>query len=204
MGAKRHTIELLEASGLKSSFFGIESFHKKASKLVGKGWNGIYAKDFLLELQERWNNKMNFHLGFIVGLTEENNQDIDDTQKWCIDNNMPSWRFSGLYINKNVDRVYKSEFDLNHEMYGYKFLSDSNLHWTNKEWDARTAHRKSVTLNNESQLYLKPAAWLLGEISTLGYDTTTLMSTPKSSLDWHELKYKTKEFVLNYVTHQLK
>ena len=204
MGVQRHTIELLEASGLKSSFFGIESFHKKASKLVGKGWNGAHAKDFLLELQERWNNKMNFHLGFIVGLTGENNQDIDDTQKWCIDNNMPSWKFLGLHINKNNDQVYKSEFDLNHEMYGYKFLSDSDLYWSNKDWDAKTARIKAVELTNESQQYIKPAVWLLGEISTLGYDTTTLMNTYKNNLDWNELKYKTKEFVLNYASHQLK
>ena len=57
IGVKPHSIELLKLSGLKSSFFGIESFHLKASKVVGKGWNGAKGKEFLLELREHWGEK---------------------------------------------------------------------------------------------------------------------------------------------------
>jgi hypothetical protein len=68
IGSKPHTIQLLKDSGLKSSFFGIESFHSQASKIVGKGWNGVRGKEFLIELKERWGITTFYQLLLIIAV----------------------------------------------------------------------------------------------------------------------------------------
>ena len=204
IGVKPHTIELLKQSGLKSAFFGIESFHPKASKIVGKGWNGAHGKDFLLELREHWKDDINFHLAFIAGITGETLSDLDSTQQWCIDNKIASWRFSGLNINTSDKQIWKSEFDLNYGMYGYKFpYPDKTEYWVNDNWTAHTASLKAWNLTRELQPHVKPAVWLLGELSTLGYDLDYLMNNYKQKLDWNDIKNKNKIFIESYVQTQL-
>lgn len=205
IGVKPHTIELLKLSGLKSSFFGIESFHPKASKIVGKGWNGAKGKDFLLELKDKWGNDINFHLAFIVGLTGETESDIDVTHQWCIDNKIASWRFAGLNINTNENQIWKSEFDLNYSLYGYKMIPNpSNKEfWINKHWTYFSAGKKAKALTLDLQDKVKPAVWLLGELSSLGYDLSYLMQTYKKNLDWTDVKYRNTNFVNSYLQEQL-
>lgn len=205
IGVKKHTIELLKHSGLKSSFFGIESFNPKASKIVGKGWNGAHAKDFILELKDNWKDEINFHLAFITGITGETSKDLDDTQQWCIDNKIASWRFSGLHISKSADLVWKSEFDLNHGLYGYKFpFPGKEEFWINDNWNSRTAAVKAWQLTKDLQPHVKPAVWLLGELSTLGYDLDYLSSKYKHELDWDDIKGRTAIFIEDYIEAQLK
>ena len=204
IGVKRHSIELLRQSGLKSSFFGIESFHPKASKIVGKGWNGAHGKDFLLELREQWKNDINFHLAFITGLIGESPSDVDKTQQWCIDNNIASWRFSGLNINKGDAHIWKSEFDLNYGLYGYKFPTSNQTFWVNKDWNSFSASQKAQEMAKNAQSYLKPAVWLLGELSSLGYDLDHLMNSYKKDLDWDDISNRNNDFVKKYVIAQLK
>lgn len=204
IGVKPHTVELLKLTGLKSSYFGIESFHPAASKIVGKGWNGVNGKKFLLKLQEQWGNDINFHLSFIVGLTGETEKDVDETHQWCIDNKIPSWTFNGLNININKNQIYPSEFDLNYRLYGYKIPNlSNNQFWTNKDWTSITALQKAKSLSINLQTKVKPAVWLLGELSVLGYDLQYLMQTYKKDLDWTNIKNLTKNFVNTYVKNQL-
>ena len=204
IGVKPHTIELLKQSGLKSAFFGIESFHPKASKIVGKGWNGAYGKDFLMELRESWKDEINFHLAFIAGITGETSTDLDDTQQWCIDNQIASWRFSGLNINTSDNQIWKSEFDTNYRLYGYKFpYPNKTDYWVNNDWTSHTASMKAWDLTKKLQPYVRPAVWLLGELSTLGYDLDYLMRNRKHELDWDDIKNRNKLFIETYVKEQL-
>lgn len=204
IGGKPHTAELLKLSGLKSSFFGIESFHPQASKIVGKGWNGLRGKDFILKLREEWGTDINFHLAFIIGLTGETEEDVNSTHQWCIDNNIASWRFSGLHINAEDNQVWKSDFDLNYGLYGYKIPFPNNKEfWINKYWTSVTAKQKAEALTRDLQTRTKPAVWLLGELSTLGYDMSYLMQSYKKDLDWEEIKYRNKIFVDTYIRKQL-
>lgn len=200
IGSKRHTIESLKATGLRSTFFGIESFHRAASKIVGKGWNGVHGKEFLLELKERWGTDISFHLGFIAGLPEENPGLLDQTQQWCIDNDIHSWRFAGLSISRRPDVLWKSEFDTNYEKYGYRFTNPmSNTEWQNADWTRDTALARASELNVALQKYCRPAVFLLGELASMGYSFDELMAQKKTEMDWSTIKSKAESFVQRYV-----
>lgn len=75
--SKPETIRWLKDSGLRSAFFGIESFHPKASMVVGKGWNGKQGKEFLLRLKDEWKGDITWFLSLIVGLPGESKEDIE-------------------------------------------------------------------------------------------------------------------------------
>jgi hypothetical protein len=204
IGVKKHTIEILKNTGLASSYFGIESFHPKASKIIGKGWNGINAKDFLLELKEKWGPDTNFYLQFLIGLTGETETDIEKTFEWCVKNNMPEWHFGPLNIRLDKNFVTESEFDKNHRIYGYKFEPDSFYKWVNKDWKYDQAVLKSRELNARAKEHIFLSSWLLGEISTHGQSLTDLMHTKRNKIDWSNLILNTKAFAKQYVSNQLK
>ena len=201
------TIELLEISGLRGAFFGIESFHPQASKLVGKGWNGKYAKDFLLELKEKWGGRVTWQLGFIVGLGEETLQDVIDTSRWCIENRMFSWCWNGLMIRSSVYEEtahYKSEFDLNHDKYGYRILSNSG--WKSDTWTSEQAYITSQNLNimSETSGVRRLSCFSLSELAPVGYSFDYLMTLPLWEPNFlEEYRKKLDLFMSDYVNYQL-
>lgn len=205
IGSKPHTIELLKQSGLKSAFFGIESFHPSASKIIGKGWNGVHGKNFLLELKERWGSDANFFLSFIVGLTGESSEHLDETHQWCIDNNMPDWTFNGLSISRKASAAWNSEFDTNYRMYGYQFpYEDDDRHWVNNMWNYDSAREKAFSLSMDARQHLTVAGYLLAELACVGYSFDELMHTKKLDLDWPTFDQKTKTLVKKYYESQIK
>lgn len=203
IGSRRHSIETLKHTGLVSSYFGIESFHPTASKIIGKGWNGVHAKNFILELREHWGNDINFHLQFIVGLTGENEDFIDRTESWCIENKISDWAWNPLSIKQGDENFYwKSEFDRNYRMYGYKFINNNYWEWTNQDWTYTSALNKSRQLKEKDNNKF-PSAWLLAELSSHGDNILTLMHTRRKDIDFALLHNKTRQFVNNYVSNML-
>ena len=200
-------IDLLPESGLRSAFFGIESFQAQGSKAIGKGWNGQYAKEFLLELKTRWKGKTNWWMGMIVGLPGWSGEQEEIDLQWMIDNDMSCWYYWALYINPiNVINKHQwvSEFEKNYEKYGYKFTDDNFVNWTNGD----LVHTKFMKIakdnNNRSYKYRKIAGFQLGEFST------TLRCNMKDLLELREKDFKdellldkTKQFIENYVAKNL-
>jgi hypothetical protein len=204
IGSTRTQIESLKYSGLRSTFFGIESFGLEASKAIGKPWNGKNAKDFLLELKSIWKNDITFELGFIVGLTGDSPDDLDKTEQWCIDNGMHSWLYHALHIYRNNTNKWASEFDKNYAAHGYKFLSPiDNTRWTNDTWDYRDATLKSFQLNVSGREHKKAAGYQLGEPISAGYAIDDIIDKYKKDLDWNSMRSFTAEFLKNYVKFQL-
>ncbi len=208
IGSKKSTIQTLKDSGLKSAFFGIESFHKDASKIIGKGWNGVRGKDFLLELKQSWGKDINFHLAFIAGLPGETEKDLDETQQWCIDNKMPSWHFSGLKIRRQdaIQTAWPSEFSKNNAKFGFKFPHPLKpTFWENGSWNADTAKVKAEKLSAAvKKIGVSPAVWRLAEIATLGFTFDEVMNKKESEFDYRDLHQRNQKFIQNYVDFQLK
>jgi radical SAM superfamily enzyme YgiQ (UPF0313 family) len=203
IASKPHTAQLLQDSGLRNAFFGIESFSSVASKMVGKGWNGNKAKDYLLELRDIWKNDTVWQLAFITGLTGETSQELDETQQWCIDNKMHSWFWNPLSISKNPNLVWKSYFDQNYSEFGYSFPTNDPNYWVNDMWNSETATIKAKQLTDDMQQYNKLGPWASGEVASVGYQFDDFMHKYKHEIDFDVLKTKTGQIVNEYVEKML-
>lgn len=202
IGSQPQMVDLLKASGLKSTFFGIESFHPEASKIVGKGWNGKHGKEYLLELNEKWNCDISMTLAFIVGLPHEDKQSLLDTHEFCINNNISSWIYLQLYLNRNFKQ---SEFEKNYEEYGFSFPHPmKNDYWVNDLWNHETAIKQTIELNYEPRRMnmVKPMTWYIPIYATLGYTYDEVKNIPVKQLDRVELSKRFRSFVDSYVEKQ--
>ena len=202
VGSNRHTIKILRDSGLRSMFFGIETFNKEASKMIGKGWNGVHGKEFMLELKDIWANEINFHTSFIVGLTPETSEELHSTLQWCIDNNFYSWRFIPLTISS--EKILNvSEFDKDCGKYGYNFPDTGRTgYWVNEHWNYESALEKSKELNMASASYMQPVAFSLGAVANITNQTMKqVMATQKHDIRLYERL--ADAVIAEYVSYQL-
>lgn len=78
MTAKPHTQDMLYESGLRSAFFGIETFNKKAGKTVGKGMDPERIKKSLIDYRKKYPDTQ-IHISLIAGLPGETFDDFLDT-----------------------------------------------------------------------------------------------------------------------------
>jgi radical SAM superfamily enzyme YgiQ (UPF0313 family) len=200
--AKPETEKLLIDSGLKSAFFGIESFEKESSNLVGKGWSGKHAKDWLLEKRQKWGNNITWQLGLITGIPGQTLEQLEQDSEWLIENDMNCWHWSYLWLEPGY---YQSEFNKNADKYGFIF-TDKKLPWLWKHeyWDLNKAITISEKLNNDAHLHLKIAAWQLGEYASLGYDFSELLSMYQKDKPKKQIINKIEKFMNNYVSQSLK
>jgi len=203
IGSRPHSIETLKGSGLVSSYFGIESFHPVASQIVGKGWNGKQGKDFLLKVKDQWGDRVAIEVGLIAGLNGESEQDLYDTQQWCFDNNIHSWRWTALSISRHPEQLWKSEFDTEYEKYGYRFSPGENYNWTSDYWTRQKAVEITDKLNEERRSFVRLNPWHAAFVASLGYSFDELFAKKNHELDYDILSDRTKIFLKNYIKAQL-
>jgi radical SAM superfamily enzyme YgiQ (UPF0313 family) len=201
--AKPHTAQWLLDSGLKSAFFGIESFNKDASKMIGKGWSGIHGKDWLPKLQhDIWKNKVNLFCSFIVGLEPETEKDIWDTHQWCIDSKISDWTFGNLFIYSTKHHDYgkwTSIFDREHSDYGYEFpYLDQPWRWVSKNWTVETSKKLTEEVLLKSRQYRKLGGWQLLEVANLDYDVNSLMNRTYKFVRSLDFENRESKFLYNY------
>jgi radical SAM superfamily enzyme YgiQ (UPF0313 family) len=209
IGSKPHTVELLEASGLRSNFFGIETFNPASSKMIGKAWMGTKGKDFLLQLENRWRGKINSQYGFMVGVGDETEEELYATREWCIDNLSGSWSFVPLLITSNPSlNEFPSTFDLEHNLYGYTFPDPNRTsQWENKVWTSAKATEVAEALNTDKRNRgkLTYAGWNLALTASAGYTFSELMPIKLyGGLDVVDKKNKVDAFIEQYVNNMLK
>lgn len=198
--SKPGMVSALKDSGLRSAFFGIESFGKEASIAIGKAWSGTHAKEFLSGLRDQWKD-ITFSLNFIAGLPGDTPDDLISTVQWCIDNRMYRWHIAPLYINSHPNRVWHSAFDNEYEKYGYS-MEDTYL-WTNNNWTYGSAIEFSSKMNEESACYMVNTGFILASHVSLGYSFDELLYTPEIGPMTAIFKDKTTRFVNSYVTNHL-
>lgn len=123
--------DILRASGLRATGFGIETLDDKAGKLVGKGLGRQRIMETLQTLKEKWKNDVSTFALWIAGLPGE----LPDSWQNTLDFQLTSDIVNGhnwqaLYINHQYDTLHKSLIDLNYEKYGY-FIEDGR--WKHKD-----------------------------------------------------------------------
>jgi len=164
--AKPHTVDMLEESGLKTAFFGIETFNPYSAKLIGKSWSGTHAKDYLLELKEKWGDRINWHLGLILGLPGWTYSELEKDMDWLITNNMHRWKWWSLYINPVSGKIYQSEFDRDYTKYGISFRPNNQINWEYKNLRHDQLRLAALHANEWCDPHCSVGGWLVGELST--------------------------------------
>ncbi len=129
----REMAELLEASGLVSATFGIETLNHAAGKAIGKGLHPDKTRELLHWLRdEKWGERITTFSGFIIGLPHDTPETVERWAGELLDPDFPlhGFRFSPLLINRDAKRFHLSEFELDSETYGYRFTDPCNpMHW---------------------------------------------------------------------------
>lgn len=191
--------EKLAETGLRGAFFGLESLHPSASQIVGKGWSGKSAKEFVPHLVHGiWQNKISAHCGLIVGLPGEGESDLQTSLKWANDN-MMNVIFFGLQVTNNLhERAYVSEFERNAEKYGFKF--DANSKWYNDTWSRESVLKYSSVLNARRKR-MNYSGFNQVALHSLGFTNEEILSTHpdkmvKNNPEFHNRK---KKFLNDYL-----
>jgi radical SAM superfamily enzyme YgiQ (UPF0313 family) len=146
LSAHPETISILEDSGLRSAFFGIETFNQADAKIIGKGMNVERMQDFLYKLYARWQGKITYTLAFIFGLPNDSLEQIEEFYKWANQPNPPFDRLNlyPLGLNKNSRPDLANEFELNFHKYGYYFDEQGN--WIKKDMTYKEAAEKANSM----------------------------------------------------------
>ena len=131
LNAHRVEIELLEEMGMVGVNFGVETFHDKAAKLIGKGMVGKIAKQFLHDLKHTyWKNRIKVATGLIQGFPYETYESHEETRNWILDedNLVESVQPHALSVVNPAKDIfpYKSEFQINAGKYGFYWPPGSN------------------------------------------------------------------------------
>jgi hypothetical protein len=126
---------LLKEIGLANTWMGIDSFHPKASKVIGKGMPAERRKEMLYTLNDIWGESVTITAGYIVGLPFEDTDSLYKSAEWLSQPDSPvySTTFMGLRLNPPNPRLKftsRSDMDLNYKDYGYD-IPDINKFW---EW----------------------------------------------------------------------
>ena len=190
--------EKLAETGLRGAFFGIESLHPRASQIVGKGWSGRHAKDFVPHVVHNvWQNKITAHCGLIVGLPGESAEDLNSSLAWANSNNL-NVIFFGLQVTNNLhERSYVSEFERRAAEYGFKF--DSGGKWYNETWSRDRVLEYAGRLNPQRRR-MNYSGFNHVALHSLGYTNEEIMSTHQDSLvrDNPDFKQRKKKFLDEY------
>ena len=88
LNAHQDQIQQLQEMGLTSTFFGVETFHHKAAKEIGKGLHPDTTKELLHQLTTKdWKNKVMVAITLLIGLPHETYESHEETLKWILDEN---------------------------------------------------------------------------------------------------------------------
>lgn len=147
-------IRLLKEMGLIGAFFGIESFHRDAAKLIGKGIDPNVAKKALQDLKKyHWGSDVKIGVGIITGIPHETYDSIQKTKEWISDENnlvdqVVPFPLSISNPNNIRPQPWDSEFQKNAEKYGFSWPDGHSYHWHNSIGPVHTRH-EAVKIWNE-------------------------------------------------------
>lgn len=201
ISAKPATEQMLIDSGLRTAFFGIESFEETSSKLIGKGWSGKHGKEWLLDKRKKWGTTLTWQLGFITGIPGQTPDQLLKDTHWLIDNDMHNWSCSPLWLEPGF---YTSEFSINSAKYGFSFPDKARpWYWENGSWTFDSALEIYQELINLSKDKMRLGSRAVGHYASLGFQFDELMSPYMVDLPWSEIKIKDAEFIRNYALSSL-
>lgn len=195
------TAHMLHDSGLFGAFHGIETLHPESAKLIGKGWSGTHAGEYIPRLyHDVWKHDVAQHLAFLLGFPDETVDHARKTVDWFKDNALHSMGFNALSLfgkNADYEMEHISEFDRNAEKYGFEWLADGTLDgvkttkWRNKNWTDDAARSARDRFNRMIYPYIKTQMWMSVSFLWYGYSRRYLTDTLHKDLPWDEINGRT-------------
>lgn len=174
--SKPESVDLLIGSGLRSCFFGIETFHPAAGKSIDKGWGAKQGKKYLPHLHKNlWGESINIHVNLIAGLPGESIDSLRSSLEWCLENDIGYHRFVPLTLyTENDDENASSEFTKNYKSYGYTDVTDG--FWRNGSMTSDSAAKFCNTARLLLAKSNRVSSWDLFNLTNLDVDTRVAMS----------------------------
>jgi hypothetical protein len=178
-------IPLLKEMGLIGAFFGIESFHKKASSLIGKGMDPDIAKEMLMDLKDnKWGNNIKIGVGLITGLPYETYESHDKTMEWILDENntvdqVIPFPLGVTNPNNAKPQPWESEFQINATKYGFSWPNNDSVRWHNSIGPVKSLDEAERIYELYSECVSKTARWKQGGFNLLkAYPLIASQKTP--------------------------
>lgn len=218
LAAHPETIDMLYESGLRATYYGIESLNEETAKFIGKGGSREKLIETLHNIKQKYNNNISQTGSFIFGLPRENLASMHKTVEWLLSKNNPldSWDLLPLNIRNskkiNATNNFISDIDLNWSRYGYVDTEENNskdiIIWKNeftsykqvKELIEETYHRldslKIKKIHGRLALMLA---------SLTDRPLTDFLNKFYKDVDWHHLDHvklkKTIEYKNKFFTN---
>ena len=127
MISKPDTQEMLYESGLRSVFFGIETFNHTAGKFIGKGMDPDKVKRGLMDFREKFPDVL-VYASMIGGLPTETLEEMEESYKFLTEEakiHQVTW--GPLFLNSG------SDMSLNAEKYGYRKSANDKRGWVRED-----------------------------------------------------------------------
>jgi radical SAM superfamily enzyme YgiQ (UPF0313 family) len=192
---------LLFDSGLRNAYFGLESFHPDASKIIGKGWNGSHGKNWIPHLyNDLWNKQVKIEASFIVGLPKEPEESFYETAKWITELQAGNMFFYALDLKHNTkDSALESVFTREYPKYNYVITKDDQWHNTETGFTRYSSSQLSDKLNGIIRAS-KPTVggWTSNHLYNVGMSLEEIRHTTLHDLGYI-LEAKKEKFINRYI-----
>jgi radical SAM superfamily enzyme YgiQ (UPF0313 family) len=187
-------------SGLRNVFFGFESLHPKTSKIIGKGWMGTHAKDWIPHLYNNlWNKQVSIEASFIIGLPYETEFDILNTVNWANEVDIGTVMFFPFNLRNNFeDGAPVSEFTRDYKKYNYTI--DNEDDWVNLDTgiSKQSAIKLATDMNSLVIDKWRVSGWRSNTYYNLGKEIDEIRNI--SVKDGNSFLLRSKDqFILRYI-----
>lgn len=181
--SKPETLSILIESGMRSVFFGIETFNKDNGKLIGKGMDPEKIKQGLINIKKEYPELL-ISTGFIAGLPYDTEESLKETVNWLDQSPVDSFSFQVLSLGKS------SEFGKNYQLYGYK--KDPNNNWYTDKLDYYTA----LNIANSIETKSLSSFTFYNRLRNLGYTANQIKSLDISNK--HDIEIRKNNKIKEY------
>ena len=196
--SKKNYNELFD-SGLRNAYFGLESFHPEASKIIGKGWNGQHGKEWIPKLyNELWNKQVKIEASFIVGLPKETEESLLETVKWINEINAGYMFFYPLDLkNDTTNSELSSVFSRDYPKYNY--IINNGNQWYNTETKIGRPKAEALASKLNKMLFNHTmGGWNSNHLYNIGMSLDEIRNTKLIDLG-HILAREKSNFINKYV-----
>ena len=188
------TAKLLYDSGLRGAMVGIESFHKKAGKTIGKGMDPQRLKDGLVELRKvpGW-DEIIIATGMIIGLPYETKESLMESFEYLKSPDCPIDGYGALPLILSPGTKITNDL----QKYGYK-INESNGQWESEwmteeeainisiQWNSARARSNSA---KETSLAIQQPITYFPRYENLGYSLSQMKNGQISFAEADERKH---------------